>query len=319
MVRYSQHARFLRLGVPHVQGRGGGEEMNSRASHLAALAVLKNAHLRTLPRLPRQQHPTLIALRYFKRLRAFLADVREQLESKLVPALPRLAEAGKAARGVEAEHKDAEGDDPDSDVGAILDEIADNLADKWTRDRFAAMVQPIAGDVEKFHAGQLNKTLAPVIGVDVVGGEPWIRDTLEAFTKENVALIKKLPATLFSDLESMLTRQIADGARWEDMASTIRDRYDVTERHANLIARDQAGKLYGDLNRVRQNDLGITGYIWRTMNDNRVREEHEEREGVEFQWNGPPEDGNPGEPVLCRCFAEPDLRPVIAAAKGEDL
>ena len=46
-------------------------------------------------------------------------------------------------------------------------------------------------------------------------------------------------------------------------------------------------------------------YIWRTQGDDRVRSEHAAREGEVFDFDDPPEDGNPGEAENCRCWAEP--------------
>ncbi len=45
-------------------------------------------------------------------------------------------------------------------------------------------------------------------------------------------------------------------------------------------------------------------YIWRTVGDSRTRSEHADREGKIFRWTNPPEDGHPGEPFGCRCWAE---------------
>ena len=46
-------------------------------------------------------------------------------------------------------------------------------------------------------------------------------------------------------------------------------------------------------------------YIWRTQGDDRVRSEHAARKGEVFDFDDPPEDGNPGEAENCRCWAEP--------------
>jgi SPP1 gp7 family putative phage head morphogenesis protein len=50
---------------------------------------------------------------------------------------------------------------------------------------------------------------------------------------------------------------------------------------------------------------GVTEYIWSTTKDNRVRKEHQAREGKTFSYDNPPSDGNPGEPIRCRCVASP--------------
>ena len=38
--------------------------------------------------------------------------------------------------------------------------------------------------------------------------------------------------------------------------------------------------------------------------DERERAHHVDREGKEFNWDKPPDDGHPGQPILCRCYAE---------------
>lgn len=40
------------------------------------------------------------------------------------------------------------------------------------------------------------------------------------------------------------------------------------------------------------------------MLDERERAHHVDREGKQFDWDNPPDDGHPGEPILCRCYAE---------------
>jgi SPP1 gp7 family putative phage head morphogenesis protein len=101
----------------------------------------------------------------------------------------------------------------------------------------------------------------------------------------------------------------------------LEERMGVAESRANLIARDQVGKLFGQLNEKRQTELGVTGYVWRTVHDNRVRELHEDRDGQHFDWNDPPEetpdDGHPGTPIQCRCYAEPDLTEIFGEALSE--
>lgn len=261
--------------------------------------LLQNRHTRPA-RLGRMAHPTRIAATYSKRIReGILADAQALVRKVLVPVVEHLA----GQEGDRISHDASEPPKP-GDVGAAVDTIEKELASKWTRERIGKVVTPIAQNLESFQATQLNRVLRPLVSVDVVGAEPWLDSTIATFTRENVALIKSIPTRLFSDLEQVITQGLSDGDRWEDLAGEIEDRFSVSESRAELIARDQAGKFFGDLNRVRQDDLGITEFVWRTMNDNRVREEHADREGETYEWSAPPE-GGPGEPVLCRCYAEP--------------
>ena len=91
----------------------------------------------------------------------------------------------------------------------------------------------------------------------------------------------------------------------EEIAGELEDSYGVSARRAALIARDQIGKLNGEIARERQTELGIRRYKWRSSSDERVRPEHADRDGQIFEWSDPPPDGHPGQPVQCRCWAEP--------------
>jgi GH24 family phage-related lysozyme (muramidase) len=63
--------------------------------------------------------------------------------------------------------------------------------------------------------------------------------------------------------------------------------------------------LFGFLNRVQQEAMGIDFYVWTTQNDKRVREGHAERDDKVFRWDDPPEGGHPSEDFGCRCYARP--------------
>ncbi len=80
---------------------------------------------------------------------------------------------------------------------------------------------------------------------------------------------------------------------------------------ARFWANDQAGKFFGHATRLRQKRAGIPGYVWRTLEDGRVRDSHGILHGKFFNWDAPPSVGghhlHPGEDYRCRCFAEPAL------------
>ncbi|WP_415401735.1 phage minor head protein [Tateyamaria sp. SN3-11] len=63
----------------------------------------------------------------------------------------------------------------------------------------------------------------------------------------------------------------------------------------------------GLINQIRQEDLGIVQYIWRSRDDTKVRDSHAAYDDRVFRWGNPPEGGHPGEAHNCRCYAEPVL------------
>lgn len=61
----------------------------------------------------------------------------------------------------------------------------------------------------------------------------------------------------------------------------------------------------GLINQLRQEDLGIESYVWRSQDDAKVRDSHAEYDDQVFRWDAPPAGGHPGEAHNCRCYAEP--------------
>lgn len=284
------------------------------------IAMIRMSGRRNPPRgrVRRMAQPDGIRLAYFSALRlGLLRDLRELLKYRLIPKLRGwVAEVATAkAAGAPPVRADA-GDE--GDVHEALEELADALAKKWTSKRFAQVVQPFAQQTVNLSREQLAGVLKDAIGIDVLAAEPHLAPEVAAWTARNVALVKTLPQQFFADLEARLIDGLHSGERWENLAELIETRMGVTESRANLIARDQVGKLYGQINRRRQEDLGFKGYTWRTVRDNRVRELHEERDGEPFDWDDPPDettdDGHPGTPINCRCYAEPPVADLFKEA-----
>jgi len=193
------------------------------------------------------------------------------------------------------------------DLNRIIDAVTDAWFSEFPNQVLAKLAETFAERTSDFQREQLAKQFKAALGIDIYRSEPWLAPRIADFTAENVALIKSVAQRHFTDLETKLSAGLREGQRWEDLATLIEDRYGVAESSAKLVARDQVGKLYGDLNATRQQNLGVTSFTWRTMSDNRVRDEHELLEGKTFEWSDLPEEGQPGEPINCRCWAEPDL------------
>jgi SPP1 gp7 family putative phage head morphogenesis protein len=146
-----------------------------------------------------------------------------------------------------------------------------------------------------------------VLGVDAYRAEPWLADMQANWIAENVRLIKSIPAEILDDMEGIIRRGVLNGFANSVIKEQIIARYSVSERRAKLIAIDQIGKANAALAQQRQKDVGLDGYFWRGALDSRERKWHVEREGQRFSWDKPPKDGHPGQPIRCRCYAEPDF------------
>jgi SPP1 gp7 family putative phage head morphogenesis protein len=186
----------------------------------------------------------------------------------------------------------------------------------------------VALETNEFNREQWRKIVRSVLSIDLFQSEPWLEPKVETFVVENVKLIKSIQDQSLDRIEQQVILAIQRGDRFERIQELIEKEYNRSENRARLIARDQVGKLNGDLSRFRQTDLGVTHYIWRTAMDERVRgnplgpavppgQNHWDREGKRFAWNDPPPDGHPGFPIQCRCYAEPDMKQVFELSQPE--
>ncbi len=195
-------------------------------------------------------------------------------------------------------------------------EIADMLAEAA---RF--MVSRLLKVENLRHGKKWIEQVNAAIGVDLsaVVGQADVASLIELATQRNVALIKGLSADVARRIEMALIDAITAGKSNAYMAKALDDAFQFGRKRAAVIARDQVAKFNGNLNRIRQQQVGVTEYIWWTVQDERVRGNpsgrypnarlsHWDRHGKKFAYADPPSDGNPGEPIMCRCIARPVIR-----------
>lgn len=264
-------------------------------------------------RLPRQYQPTAARVAYFRAIRTLLDRARALVERELLPRLPHLLEQARRER--EATFRT---DAPGDEVNKLMDELSKKYFDELRPSEIEALAVRAADETSRFQKVQLDRQVRAAFGVDVLHAEPSLRPLSTAFVSENVALIKSIPNKYLDDVEATVTRAIRRAATPTDLTQELQERYEVSESRARLIARDQLGKYYGQINQARQQALGVEEYVWETSQDERVREEHADRQGEVFRWDDPPEGGHPGEDYQCRCFAAPVLDEITESVDEEE-
>jgi SPP1 gp7 family putative phage head morphogenesis protein len=252
-------------------------------------------------RRPKMLQPDGVRLWYYQQIRAVLRRAWAVVERSILPYLPEWVATSTARGDTRMDSTVRAKDAIDKAIDAFNRRQADDLAD------LERTVKQAAQRTADFNRQELGKQIRAAIGVDLPLNDPRFADRVADFTARNVALIKDITDDHLRRVSSLVIGGVSDGRRWEDIARDVKDRLGVDERRARLIARDQCGKFYGAVNTARQQALGVTEYVWRTSNDSRVRDEHADREGETFAYADPPEDGNPGQAVNCRCNAEPVL------------
>lgn len=166
------------------------------------------------------------------------------------------------------------------------------------------LVSEFARRTTAFNKQQFHAVLRSAYGVNILTADPDLRDLMRVWEAENLSLIKSIPIQYVEQLRGRVTSAVQSGRSLRDVVKVVRDTYDLPKHRAELIARDQIGKLNGDLTQARQQGIGVEEYRWRGVLDGRERSEHVAREGNTYRWDQPPDDGHPGQPIRCRCSAE---------------
>ena len=195
-----------------------------------------------------------------------------------------------------------------------------------SRARYQAAAQQLPGSMvnslSERGRQQVQNMVKRSMGVDfatIVDNEQ-VAEQLDIAKLRNAQLIESIPEQHWSRVIQAVSdnfegRPLGKGG----LTRQLQQIGGITDKRARIIARDQTAKLSTDLARVRQEDIGVKSYIWRNSQDSRVvgnptgkypegsprHLDHWGREGREYRWDSPPADGHPGQPILCRCRAEP--------------
>jgi len=172
--------------------------------------------------------------------------------------------------------------------------------------------------VDQLHKSSFVSTFDRGLGVDVHGAlaDEGLKTVIDKHITENVKLIQSIRDDYFKRVESIMQKSLREGTSVGSIKRKLFTQgldvdqtgaLGITKRRATLIARDQTGKLNGQINAHRQQHIGITEYIWRDRNDSRVRPSHVDLNNDKFSWQGtprPPNGEDPGQPIQCRCIAQ---------------
>jgi SPP1 gp7 family putative phage head morphogenesis protein len=268
---------------------------------------------RKIRRIRRPLPPNTVALAYAADLLGMLGYARALVEARLVTRLPKLSERASNAVRVDAARP------PGRRVNTILDGISEAFYRKFNHARLEALAARYMDRTQKFHREQFAKQIQEALGIELPGLlDRRMRARVAASTAQNVSLIKSIPQTYFDQVEKVTVAGLSAGHRHEEISRDLEERFEVAKSSARLVARDQTLKFYGEVNKVRQEALGVSRYTWRTVNDERVRSVHGEFDGNVYSWDDPPGDGSPHEGthpstgINCRCWAEPVLEDIVA-------
>jgi SPP1 gp7 family putative phage head morphogenesis protein len=256
----------------------------------------------------RQQQPRGIERTYLRDILRLLRPAQELVQQLLIERMPEIE--AEALQSFDSNRLDTYVDTIERSMGDARLRYGQIVTELETTNT----VSGAGGHLNLFNRNQNARQFKRLLGIDVFALDPDLTASIQAFTRDNVAMIESIPSQYFREIENTALRNLRAGRRFSEWKGELFNRYDVSRSRAALIARDQTNKFNGQLNRARQQNLGIDDYTWRTSEDERVREEHEALNGRVFSYTDPkrqPPEGHPGEPIQCRCQAEPNVEAAL--------
>jgi SPP1 gp7 family putative phage head morphogenesis protein len=261
--------------------------------------------------------------RDYKRWLRHLAEVVSiEVQRQLITRLPSLTNEAYMFRPLDA-RKDAADDDLVKIINGIKVKVRANFNDPEVK----RLTRKLAQDISRYNEDVILRAFKRVAGVNLIFSQAWLPAELAMFVSSNVRLITSLRDGSIDRVADKVLSGWRENRGWESIRDDIMNEVDPRvgniRSRADLIARDQVAKLNGQLTMLRQTELGIERYIWRTAMDERVRPAHQMLSGRVYSWDKPPAGhGHPGQEYRCRCVAEPYLADLLGvdatASAGEE-
>jgi SPP1 gp7 family putative phage head morphogenesis protein len=179
----------------------------------------------------------------------------------------------------------------------------------------------IADSMADFNGKQWEKAAKAELGVEFPVYEDWWPNARENWLGTNYELMRGLGADYIKRINTLTEQAVTRGLSPAQLAQEIKKvDHTMTASKANFIARDQIGKLNGQVTQARMEAVGLNMYIWSTSGDERVRDSHANIDEALCRWDDSSvysEDGgktwkerpaswvqlHPGQDYQCRCCA----------------
>lgn len=224
-----------------------------------------------------------------------------------------------------------------AEVGRRLENIR-----KTYEEMFAMNANQLAKSwVDRVNLNNRKKTMAQLreaLGIDVgtILNED-MRKELDIMMLESATYIKTIPTQLVGKVAERVLQHYK-GIQFPEnrtLQGQIKEEFKVSDNRAKVLARDQTAKMNTSISAIRQNDIGIEMYIWRTVQDERVvgkpggrypkgtklHKNHYIMEGKYCMWKDPTvysddkgktwkkrtenmPKNHPGDDIMCRCRPE---------------
>ena len=271
----------------------------------------------------KRAYPSGIEQKYFCQLQSYFKPLTDYVKKYLNENLPQILRGDSADLHL------------DSIPGNAFDKMLYNLEnwlsiympdisvlpDDSNNNVIYAGLGKTADETIKFSETQFKKIIEKGIHVDVPTTAAWWDKMKKSWMDDNYTLITSNAKNYVSQINSIVEQGVVNGLGVDKVTEQIFEKTNsLTKKHCKLLARDQIGKLNGQITQAQNEELGLDLYIWDTSMDDRVRESHAVMQGLLCRWddasvcsydNGKTwvsrpsgaVDLHPGQDIQCRCSA----------------
>ena len=185
---------------------------------------------------------------------------------------------------------------------SVFDSMAEKRA-KWFNDQ-----------TEKASTKQVEAMLKDIGFTVEFKNSLYINDILQTQLKENVDLIKSIPAKAHEQVKAIVKHGVEAGSDRTYIAQHLQEQFGVTQRRAQFITRDQTNKANAAIAQARSKEAGIEYGFWMHRGGTKVpRPTHVAMQGKRFKLENGLYDSaegrnvKPGELYNCNCAYRADL------------
>lgn len=176
-----------------------------------------------------------------------------------------------------------------------------------------------ADEAMEFGNKEFSRILEKGIHVNLPTSAEWWEDMKNSWAEDNYTLITSNAKNYISKINTLTEQAIVNGMSPGKLKEEIMKATEsLSDKHCKLLARDQMGKLNGQITQAQMEEVGLDLYVWSTAYDDRVRDSHALMEGLLCRWddasvcsydNGKTweprpagaVDLHPGQDIQCRC------------------
>lgn len=208
-----------------------------------------------------------------------------------------------------------------------IDNVAQGIASSWVN------------AVNEYNRDKTMEEMRKALGIDVSAiVDEAMKNDLEVMVLESASYIKSIPSYLVGKVADRVVQHYRGIPMPEGrtLKQQIKEEFKVSDGRAKVLARDQTSKMNTSMAAIRQKNLGIDMYIWKTAQDERVvgrpggvypkitklHRNHWMMQGLLCKWDDPTvysddkgktwkkrlqemPQNHPGVDIMCRCNAAP--------------